>query len=164
MKSSKSSRSSSAFRAREWNAIHLALIAAAHALRNGQSDLTAIARWSVQVAEGAGYETHADQRLTRFMGLGITRFQTLLYAMNDRRDWRFPDPVLLVGWLLEGGGPAMGRGPAKADYAANGVSLMIGGTRWRYNNGRYGHGRENLPESREYLPADCSHMNTASGL
>jgi hypothetical protein len=141
-----------------WRAIHLVLVAAAHAVNAGGANLVQIARWAVEVAHGAGYVTHPNDRRTRFTSLGITAFQTLLYAFNERSDWRFPDSVLLAGWLAECGGPRMGRGPARADFEANGVQLMIGGTRWRYNNQRYGHGGEGLPTSHEYEPADCAHM------
>jgi hypothetical protein len=145
-------------RAAGWRPIHLALIASAHAVMNGRSDLVGIARFAVKVAEGAGYRSLPNERATRLMGAAITRWQTHLYAMNEHRDWRFPDSVLLVGWLIECGGPKMGRGPARADFEANGVELMVGGTRWRYNNHRYGHGGAGLPASREYQSADCIHM------
>ena len=34
-------------------------------------------------------------------------WQDALYVMNEQPDWRFPDPVLCVGWIVECGGPAM---------------------------------------------------------
>lgn len=133
-----------------WRAIHPCLIPAAHALVNGQAGASATAHLAVEAAHRAGYRSHDDVRKTRFVGSGVTKFQTHLFAVNESPSWRFPDAILLVGWLIECGGPQMARGPARADFEANGVELMIGGTRWRYNNRRYGHGGEGLPRSHEY--------------
>jgi hypothetical protein len=144
-----------------WRAIHLSLIAAAHGFSNRQTDLVALATFAVEVAHRAGYTSLESERHTRFVGSGITNWQTQLYAVNNLSEWRFPDPILPVGWLVECGGPKMARGPARADFEANGVELMIGGTCWRYNNRGYGHGGEGLPESREYMPADCVHMSAS---
>lgn len=141
-----------------WRAIHLCLIATAHAVSNGQTDPVAMARRSLAAAAATGYVSGGDQRLTRFTRGRITRWQTELFAVNESMSWRFPDLVLLVGWLVECGGPAMGRGPARAEFAANGVELMIGGTRWRYNNQRYGHGGKGLPVSHEFEAVDCLFM------
>lgn len=140
-----------------WRAIHLCLIAAAHAMSNGQTDPIAMAQRALATAFAAGYPSGDDQRLTRFVKGRITKWQTQLFAVNESRDWRFPDLILLIGWLVECGGPAMGRGPARADFAANGVDLMIRGTRWRYNNQKYGHGGDGLPVSQEYGPNRCIH-------
>ena len=140
---------------RGWMAVHLGLITAAHAQCNGWSDLVSLARLALKTVHQAGYRSQVDERRTRFVGSAITRWQTHLYAVNELPCWRFPDPILLVGWLLECGGPAMSRGPARAAFEKNGVDLMIGGTRWRYNHQRYGHGGEGLPTSREYPVSDC---------
>jgi hypothetical protein len=146
-----------------WNAIHLCLIAAAHAVGNGQTDPVRMARQSIAAAHAAGHVSGADEGRTRFVGGRITRWQTELFAVNETRSWRFPDLVLLVGWLVECGGPPMGRGPARSDFAAHGVERMINGTRWRYNNKKYGHGGPELPRSRRFEIRDCLYMVESNG-
>ena len=88
----------------------------------------------------------------------ITRFQSKLYSVNNEPDWHFQEDILAIGWLIELGGPAMGRGPCKkAEYQTD-VRKYVGGTRRRYNNASYGHGGPDFPESREYSRSDCPHF------
>ena len=140
-----------------WAAIHLSLITAAHAVANGSNDLVEIAKGALKCVLEAGYTSNPDEEKTRFTGDGITKVQTKLYAVNELPNWHFPDNVITVGWLIECGGPAMGRKPATAAFEQESVEHYVGGTRKRYNKGTYGHGGEGFPESREYLAQECPH-------
>ena len=139
-----------------WAAIHLGLIAATHAVANGSTAPIAVAEYALKCVHDAGYTSKPDDKLTRFTGSRITKWQTSLYAVNELPDWHFPDVVICVGWLIECGGPAMGRGPATASFEER-VEHYVAGTRNRYNSGTYGHGGESFPESREYSMAQCPH-------
>ncbi len=126
---------------------------------NGSIDLVNIAQCALKSIRDAGYTPQPDDKITRFTGLGITKWQTMLYAVNELPDWHFPDDVLCVGWLIECGGPSMGRGPAKAQFEDR-VKHYVGGTRNRYNRGTFGHGGDGFPESREYSLEECPHVGS----
>ena len=151
-----------------WAAIHVGLITATHEVATGLTgDITAlggsaminIAQCALKSIRDAGYTPQQDGQRTRFTGLGITRWQTMLYAVNELPDWHFPDDVLCVGWLIECGGPSMDRGPARAQFEDR-VKHYVGGTRNRYNRGISGHGGDGFPESREYSLEECPHVGS----
>jgi len=142
-----------------WAAIHLGLITAAHAVTNGSTDLVTIAKCALRSIGDAGYTSQPNDKKTRFAGLGITKWQTMLYAVNEQPGWHFPDNVLCCGWLIECGGPSMDDGPATAQFE-NRVKHYVGGTRRRYNSGTYGHGGDGFPESREYTLEECPHPHS----
>lgn len=132
-----------------WSAIHLALVIAAHALKNGQSDLASVAHIALDALTNVGYRGQPDETRSRFTGESIAKWQDMLYAVNELPGWCFSDDVLVVGWLIECGGPSMGRGPASAAYETN-VRLYVGGTRNRYNTSTQGHDRKEAPVSHAY--------------
>lgn len=69
-----------------WGAIQLCLIAAAHAMSNGQTDPIGMAQRALATASAAGYPSGDDRRLTRFVKGRITKWQTQLFAVNESRD------------------------------------------------------------------------------
>ena len=137
----------------------MGLVTATHEVANGSTDLVNVAQCALTSIRDAGYTPQPDDKTTRFTGLGITRWQTMLYAVNELPDWHFPDDVLCVGWLIECGGPSMGRGPARAQFEDR-VKHYVGGTRNRYNRGTSGHGGDGFPESREYSLEQCPHARS----
>ena len=133
-------------------------------LASGHSDLVAVAKATINQAGLRGYQSSSDEKRTRFTGKRryITRVQTDIYAVNIQPDWWFPDRVIDILWLIECGGPAMGRGPCNTSSGAQyqmDVKKYIGGTRKVYNRGASGHGGSAYPESREYSEEECSHFN-----
>ncbi len=86
--------------------------------------------------------------------MGITEWQTALYAVNELPDWRFPDHVLLVRWLIR---VACRRwaGASHADDKLGGAEHYIGVTRKRYNAGTYRHGGPAWPTSHQFSPKEC---------
>jgi hypothetical protein len=132
-------------------------------LASGHTDLVAVAKATIKQAELRGCPSSPDEKHTHFTGkrLHITKFQTNLYAVNLAPDWRFPDRVLDILWLIELGGLAMGRGPCsilKGAQHQTDVKKYIGGTRKVYNRGVSDHGGSGHPESREYSEEECSHF------
>ena len=151
-----------------WAAIHVGHITATHEVATGLTgDITAlggsalvnIAQCALKSIRNAGYTPQPGDKSTRFTGLGITRWQTMLYAVNEVPDWHFPDDVLCVGWLIECGGPSMDRGPAGAQFEDR-VKHYVGGTRALYNRGTSGHGGDGFPESRKYSLEECPHVGS----
>jgi hypothetical protein len=69
--------------AKSWAGLHLGLIIAAHAAANGKSDLVRVARLAVNTLHEVGYVSGPDAARTRFTGIGITEWQTALYAVNE---------------------------------------------------------------------------------
>ena len=53
-------------------------------------------------------------------------WQDALYVVNELPEWRFPDSVLLIGWMVECGGPDMGRGPARARFHLKSPEHYVG--------------------------------------
>jgi hypothetical protein len=139
-----------------WAAVHAALVSAARQLSSETADLVVAARNALQDAEASGFVSLPHERRTRFCGMSIMAWQDALYVMNELPDWHFPDEVLCVGWMVECGGPALGRGPARADFSTA-VSRYIQGTRNLFNAGTHGNGR-GWPGSRRYRSDDCVHM------
>jgi hypothetical protein len=139
-----------------WAAVQAVLVSAARQLAGGATDLTLIARRALDEVTSSGFVSSPDRKRSRFCSLPIMAWQDALYVMNEQPEWRFPDNVLCVGWIVECGGPATGRGPARADFSCD-VSLYIQGTRAHYNAGAHGNG-PGWPPSRRYEPRDCRHM------
>ena len=136
-----------------WDALRVAMTAARESFVGRVStDLVTLAKNGVNAAHTAGFASHQDGHLLRFTGRprGITRWQDQLYAVNEHPLWQYTGDLLLVGWLIECGGPAMGRGPAKARYERYGPEHYVGGTRIRCNMGTHGHGGPEWPKSNAY--------------
>ena len=144
-----------------WWAIHTALAHAAEIVHAGQSQLEIVALSAVQRATDAGFRSQSDDTSTRFLGLPIMVFQDALYVVNELPEWRFPDEVLLVGWLVECGGPSMGRGPARAEFEKYTPEHYVGGTRGKFNSGSHGNG-PGWPPSRQWTAKDCRYMTRRS--
>lgn len=141
-----------------WWAIHTALVSAARCVARGETDLLDIARRAVVRAADTGFgQGQDDERITRFTGLPIMAWQDALYVVNELPEWRFPDEVLLVAWLVECGGPGMGRGPARAAFEAHAPAHYVGATRGLYNDGKHGNG-PGWPPSREWRRQECRYM------
>jgi len=85
------------------------------------------------------------------------QWQDALYVVNELPEWRLPDTVLLIGWMVECGGPDMGRGPARARFQLQPPEHYVGGTRGLYNVGGHGNG-PGWPKSREWSASDCRYM------
>ena len=150
-----------------WDAIYFCGRCASGMLASGHSNLVAIAKATIKQAHSRGFQSSPDEKCTRFTGKRrfITKFQTRLYSVNIDPNWHFPDRVLAILWLIECGGPAMGRGPsgtskAKAAEYQTDVKKYIGGTRKVYNRGDSRHGGPGYPESREYSEEECSHFKS----
>ena len=139
-----------------WAAIHAALVTAARRFASGERDLVALAKAGIAEACVEGFASLPDARRTRFTGSRIMAWQDALFVMNELDDWHFPDPILCVAWLVECGGPAMGRGPARADFCRD-VDLYIAGTRTLYNLGEHSNG-PGWPASHGWLPKECPYM------
>lgn len=90
------------------------------------------------------------------------QWQDALYVVNELPEWHFPDDVLLVGWMVECGGPEMGRGPARASFHTGTPEHYVGGTRRLYNQGSHGNG-PGWPPSREWTVHDCRYMGRGAG-
>ena len=148
-----------------WAAIHFCGRHASGMLASGHTNLVAIAKTTIKNAHEAVHQSNVDEKCTRFTGRRrwITKFQTRLYSVNIDPNWHFPDRVLAILWLIECGGPAMGRGPSNtskgAEYQTD-VKKYIGGTRKVYNRGDSGHGGPEYPESREYSEEECRHFKS----
>jgi hypothetical protein len=140
-----------------WWAIHTALVHAAQEIARGKQDLLTVARDAVRRSTEAGFRSSENEKLTRFTAKEIMEWQDALYVVNELPEWRFPDEILLVGWLVECGGPEMGRGPARASFHTHTPEHYVGGTRRLYNRGEHGNGAE-WPESRQWTGADCRYM------
>ena len=143
-----------------WKALNTALVHAASLIAGGESQLHLVAVSAVRQVAEAGFRSQPDDRRTRFLGMKIMPFQDALYVMNELPDWRFPDEVLLVTWLVECGGPAMGRGPARAEYQKDTPDHYVGGTRALFNAGLHGNG-PGWPESHQWPASACRHMTGA---
>ena len=144
---------------RSWDAIHEALVFASREIAAGSTDLLLVAQRAVQHVSDRGFGSgRVEPSATRYTGKKIMAWQDALYVVNELPDWRFPDAVLLVAWLVECGGPGMGRGPARASFQSHSPAHYIGGTRELFNNGRHGNG-PGWPLSREWTVSDCSHMS-----
>lgn len=139
-----------------WAAVHAVLVSAARQVAGGAGNLTVVARRALDEVTSSGFVSSPNRKLTRFCEMSIMAWQDALYVMNEQPDWHFPDPVLCVGWMVECGGPAMDRGPARADFSAA-VVKYIQGTRALYIDGNHGNG-PGWPPSRRYEPRDCPHM------
>jgi hypothetical protein len=148
-----------------WDAIYFCGRYASGMLASGHTNLVAIAKATSKQAHSEGYQSSPDEKCTRFTKTRryITKFQTKLYSVNIDPNWHFPDRVLCILWLIECGGPAMGRGPSNtskgAEYQTD-VEKYIGGTRKVYNRGDSRHGGPGYPESREYSEEECSHFKS----
>jgi hypothetical protein len=141
-----------------WWALHTALVAAARSLRRANSDLLDIASHSLRHVEQVAFGRGADDAsVTRFTAKSIMAWQDAMYVVNELPEWRFPDDVLLVGWLVECGGPEMRRGPARASFQNHSPDHYVGGTRRLYNEGKHGNGA-GWPESRVWTAKDCRYM------
>jgi hypothetical protein len=140
-----------------WWAIHTALIHAARRIRLGEDDLFEVALGAVKRAADAGFRSLPDDSKTRFTGKAIMQWQDALYVVNELPEWRFPDSVLLIAWMVECGGPDMGRGPARARFHLESPEHYVGGTRNLYNSGAHGNG-SGWPKSREWSAGDCRYM------
>ena len=124
-----------------WAAIHAALEWAEAQLEKRPSEILAVAKETVEAVHAGGFQSNPDRRVTRFAGYkNIMAWQDALYVVNAHPDWRFSDEALLVGWLVELGGPEMGRGPATASYWKQTPEHYVGGSRALYNNGKHGNG------------------------
>lgn len=124
-----------------WAAIHAALEFAEAQLQARPTEILAVAQEAVQTVHAAGFTSNPDHRTTRFTGYqNIMAWQDALYVVNALPEWSFSDEALLVGWLVELGGPEMGRGPARASYWRQTPGHYVGGTRALYNNGKHGNG------------------------
>ena len=100
-----------------WWAIHTALVSAARRVAAGDPDLLMVAQASLNDAANSGFGLgRVEAARTRYTGKPIMAWQDALYVVNELPEWRFPDEVLLVAWLIECGGPEMGRGPARASF------------------------------------------------
>ncbi len=138
-----------------WNALHAALVHAAKtAARRPMLDLALAA---VKAVLDSGFRSRVDDRATRFLGKPVMAFQDALFVVNELRDWRFPDELLLVAWLVECGGPEMGRGPARASFQKGTPAQYIAGARALYNAGKHGNG-DGWPPSHRWAAADCRHV------
>jgi hypothetical protein len=144
-----------------WRAIHTALVHTAREIALGEQNLLKVALSAVRHATDAGFRSRTDDRLTRFTGKAIMEWQDALFVVNELPGWWFPDEVLLVGWLIECGGPEMGRGPARASFHTGTPEHYVGGTRRLYNRGQHGNG-PSWPESRQWRAADCPWMSNAA--
>lgn len=124
-----------------WWAIHTALVNAARRMAIGGSDHFTIAKASLAHAATSGFGLgRSDISVTRYTGKPTMGWQDALYAVNELPEWRFPDDVLLIAWLIECGGPEMGRGPARASFQKGTPEHYVGGTRKLYNVGSHGNG------------------------
>jgi hypothetical protein len=141
-----------------WKAIHLALTTAAQSLGGGEHDLLEVALKSVKRATDAGYPSSADASTTRFTGKGVMEWQDALYVVNELPEWQFADDVLLVGWMVECGGPEMGRGPARASFHSKSAEHYVGRTRRLFNAGKHGNG-PGWPLSTRWTAEGSRYMN-----
>ena len=140
-----------------WWALHTALVHAAQIVQGGESHLDLVALSALQRATDAGFRSETDESSTRFLGMPIMMFQDALFVVNELPEWRFPDEVLLVGWLVECGGRAMGRGPARADYQEHTPEHYVDGSRTLFNRGEHGNG-PGWPRSTEWPRGACRYM------
>ena len=144
-----------------WWAVHTGLVAASKQVAAGRSDALAMAKASVESIAKSGFGSgRPDVKATRYTGSPIMAWQDALYAVNELPEWRFPDEVLLVGWLLECGGPEMGRGPARASFHLGTPEHYVGGSRELYNRGAHGNG-PGWPSSKQWRGAECRYMASA---
>src|SRR5215213_10295251 len=124
-----------------WWAMHTALVSAARRVASGDSDCLSIGKASLDHAASSGFgRGRPEVSATRYTGMPIMAWQDALYVVNELPEWRFPDAVLLIGWLIECGGPEMGRGPARASFHKDTPEHYVGGTRDLYNDGKHGNG------------------------
>jgi hypothetical protein len=84
-------------------------------------------------------------------------WQDALYVVNESPEWRFPDSVFLMGWMIESGGPDMGRGPVRARFHLQSAEHYVAGTRRLYNHGAHGNG-SGWPKSHEWSAGDCRYI------
>lgn len=144
-----------------WWAIHTSLVSAARSVASGDSDYLRIAKASLEHASTSGFGLgRSDARGTRYTGKPIMAWQDALYVVNDLPEWRFPDEVLLIAWLIECGGPEMGRGPARASFHNGTPEHYVGGTRDLYNEGQHGNG-PGWPSSRRWERRACRYMTNS---
>lgn len=144
-----------------WSALHTALARAAQLISAGESELDLIALAAVHRATEVGFLSKTDERVTRFLEMPIMAFQDALYVVNELPEWRFPDEVLLVAWLVECGGPAMGRGPARAEFEKGSPDHYVGGSRGLFNGGNHGNG-PGWPKSNQWPATACRYMSAVA--
>jgi hypothetical protein len=141
-----------------WWAIHTALVFAARQVVSGGFDPLSVAKSALKHAAATGFGAGRQEvSATRYTGKPIMAWQDALYVVNELPEWRFPDELLLIAWLVECGGPEMGRGPARASFQKGTPEHYVGGTRGLYNGGAHGNG-EGWPSSRQWTAADCRFM------
>ncbi len=143
-----------------WSGVHTALVEACRLFgEGGSAALPQKAIQAVEFAHSRGFESSDDDKRTRFTHIpSVMAWQDAMYAMNELRNWRFPDELVCVAWLIECGGLSMGRGPArKKTKYEDGVKKYIGGTRRLYNRGEHGNG-PGWPQSTVWNPSDCQHF------
>ena len=140
-----------------WWALHTALAHAAQLVTAGHSSLESVALAAIHHVASVGFVSREDDKATRYLGMPIMAFQDALFSVNELPEWRFPDDLLLVTWMVECGGPAMGRGPARAQFQAGSPEHYIGGSRGLFNSGHHGNG-PGWPLSRQWSAGDCRYM------
>lgn len=141
-----------------WWAIHTTMIAAAHRIGRGEADLLTVAMRSLKHVGSTSFGLgQQEESRTRFTAKSIMAWQDALFVVNELPEWRFPDEVLLVAWLIECGGPEMKRGPARASFQNNTPAHYIDGTRALYNRGAHGNG-PGWPTSHSWSAGDCRYM------
>ena len=88
-------------------------------------------------------------------------WQDAFYVVNELPEWRFPDAVLLIAWLIECGGAEMGRGPARASFQTDTPEHYVGETRDLYNEGKHGNG-PGWPTSSRWEASECRYMRRSA--
>jgi hypothetical protein len=145
-----------------WWAIHTALVRAARRVATGDGDHLAIAKAALIHAAEAGFGLGRPNTAgTRFLEKPIMAWQDALYVVNELPEWRFPDDVLLIAWLIECGGPEMNRGPARTSFQKGTPEHYIGGTRALYNAGSHGNG-PGWPVSHRWEARACRYMTSSA--
>jgi hypothetical protein len=145
-----------------WWALHTALVSASRRVAAGDSDYLSIATASLKHAASSGFGPgRPETSATRYTGKPIMAWQDALYVVNELPEWRFPDAVLLVAWLIECGGPEMGRGPARASFHENTPEHYVGETRDLFNAGKHGNG-PGWPASRSWSSNDCRYTKRSA--
>jgi hypothetical protein len=144
-----------------WWALHTAMAHASQMMGSGSADLSCLAHQAVRWAVDAGFVSQPNECATRFLGMPIAPFQDALFVVNELPEWHFPDEVLHVAWLVECGGPSMGRGPAGSGFASGQPEHTIGDARILFNAGAHGNG-PGWPKSTKWPAAACRHMASVS--
>lgn len=145
-----------------WWALHTALVSASRRVATGDSDYLSIAKTSLRHASDAGFGLgRSENPATRYTGKPIMAWQDALYVVNELPEWRFPDAALLVAWLVECGGPEMGRGPARASFQNDTPEHYVGKTRDLFNAGQHGNG-PGWPPSRSWSSNECRYTRRSA--